>query len=98
MSKESEQIDKLASFIMSEIDGEPSKSEGAIDCAIRLLKEGKDTKLAERKRCAGVVEGLPNPECGCESNFNGCVICIHRAIIQGVKKNILHQINNPESE
>jgi len=33
-----EQIDRLAEFIMSEVEGEPSKSEGAVDCAIRLLK------------------------------------------------------------
>lgn len=36
------QIDKLASFIMDEIPGEPSESEGAIDCAIRLLRERED--------------------------------------------------------
>ena len=35
----SHQIDKLALFIIENIDGEPSKSEGAIDTAIRLLKE-----------------------------------------------------------
>ena len=33
------QIDKLARFIMSEIDGEPSRSEGSVDCAIRLLRQ-----------------------------------------------------------
>lgn len=31
------QIDRLATFIMDVIDGEPSESEGAIDTAIRLL-------------------------------------------------------------
>jgi len=33
------QIDKLALFIIENIDGEPSKSEGVIDTAIRLLKK-----------------------------------------------------------
>jgi hypothetical protein len=33
------QIDKLASFIMNEIEGEPSQDEGAGDCAIRIIKE-----------------------------------------------------------
>ncbi len=33
------QVDRLAKFIMSSIDGEPSQDEGAIDCAIRLLRE-----------------------------------------------------------
>jgi len=32
-----EQIDKLANFIMAEVDGEPSESEGAVDCAIRII-------------------------------------------------------------
>ena len=32
-----EQIDKLAKFIMENIPGEPSESEGAVDTAIRLL-------------------------------------------------------------
>lgn len=31
------QIDKLANFIARNIPGEPSKDEGAVDCAIRLL-------------------------------------------------------------
>lgn len=35
--KAQEQINKLAKFILGNIEGEPSKSEGA--CAIRLLKE-----------------------------------------------------------
>ena len=39
-----EQIDKLANFIMDEIEGEPGKSEGAVGTAIRLLK-----KLPEHK-------------------------------------------------
>ncbi len=32
-----EQIDKLAKFIMAEVPGEPSESEGAVDCAIRIM-------------------------------------------------------------
>lgn len=38
------QIDRLANFIMAEIPGEPSQSEGAIDTAIRLLK-ARQTKM-----------------------------------------------------
>ena len=33
------QINKLANFIMQEVDGEPSQSEGAIDTAIRLIRK-----------------------------------------------------------
>jgi len=37
-----EGIERLANFIITIIEGEPSKSEGAIDCAIRLLKNYHD--------------------------------------------------------
>ena len=39
-----EQIDKLAKFIAENVAGEPSKSEGAVDCAIRLMKKTKQVK------------------------------------------------------
>jgi hypothetical protein len=32
-----EQIDRLAGYIMHNVEGEPSKSEGAVDCAIRII-------------------------------------------------------------
>ena len=32
------QINKLANFIMSEVEGEPSQSQGAVDTAIRIIK------------------------------------------------------------
>ena len=31
------QIDKLANFIMREVPGEPAKSEGAVECAMRVI-------------------------------------------------------------
>ena len=34
----SSQIDKLANFIMSEVEGEPSQSQSAVDTAIRIIK------------------------------------------------------------
>lgn len=33
-----QQIDKLANFIMAEVEGEPSLNEGAVDTAIRLIR------------------------------------------------------------
>jgi hypothetical protein len=33
------QIDRLAVFIMDEVPGEPSQSQGAVDTAIRIIKE-----------------------------------------------------------
>ena len=34
-----EAVDKLANFIMADVDGEPSEDEGAVDCAIRIIKQ-----------------------------------------------------------
>lgn len=34
-----EQINRLANYIMEHVPGEPSRSEGAVDTAIRLLRE-----------------------------------------------------------
>jgi len=35
------QIDELASFIMAEVPGEPSRSEGAVATAIRIMRKQK---------------------------------------------------------
>ena len=37
--QQQEQIDRLANFIMAEVDGEPSQSQGAVDTAIRIIRE-----------------------------------------------------------
>ena len=34
-----DEIDKLANFIMAEVEGEPLQNEGAGTCAIRIIKE-----------------------------------------------------------
>ncbi len=38
MSK-NKQIEKLANFIMAEVDGEPFQSEGVVDTAIRIIRK-----------------------------------------------------------
>ena len=38
------QVSRLASFIMSEIPGEPSQDQGAIDTAIRLLSRHAEVR------------------------------------------------------
>ena len=43
------EIAKLGNFIIQEIDGEPSRDEGACDTAIRLLRERKKTDLSASK-------------------------------------------------
>lgn len=34
-----EQVDRLARFILREVEGEPSESQGAVDTAIRIIRE-----------------------------------------------------------
>ena len=34
-----QQVERLSAFILSEVPGEPSQSEGAVDTAMRLLRE-----------------------------------------------------------
>lgn len=46
------QIQKLANFIMEEVEGYPNASEGAGDCAIRIIK---DQKAHIEELRAGVV-------------------------------------------
>ena len=52
------QIERLATFIMDEIPGEPSRSEGAVDTAIRLLKRAyvpSSLKKREGNETLGMV-------------------------------------------
>lgn len=44
------QIEKLADFIMAEVDGEPSQSEGAGDTAIRIIRSLRDKLNAAEER------------------------------------------------
>lgn len=52
------QIEKLAQFIMDEVPGEPSQSEGAVDTAIRLLRglPGPDDLVIRREDYDAAVE------------------------------------------
>ena len=70
-----EQIDQLANFILKEFPNEPGKetSEGAVECAIRLLKASKiDSKFElsrerlqqiriEAAKCAGEFSTVGHP-------------------------------------
>ena len=38
-----EAVDRLAKYIMAEVDGEPSQGDGACDCAVRILGEQQAT-------------------------------------------------------
>ena len=66
-----EQIDKLANFIMSEIEGEPSQDEGAGDTAIRIIKQLK-TEIEKYEIALNKLARLGNePELG---NSDGNII------------------------
>jgi hypothetical protein len=46
------QIDRLAKFIMDEVPGEPSQSEGAVDTAIRIMRNLRDRLEAAKEALA----------------------------------------------
>ena len=52
------QVSRLARFIMEEIPGEPSRSEGAVDTAIRIM-QGLRPAAGSRERIAGLLSTFP---------------------------------------
>ena len=46
------QIEGLGKFILENVPGEPSQSEGAVDCAIRILRKQKVVIKAADEVCA----------------------------------------------
>lgn len=56
------QVERLAQVIMHEIPNEPSQSEGAIDCAIRLLRQ-RQRVLEEEEKDAMQIPDTPYAEC-----------------------------------
>lgn len=57
---EREQIDKLANFIMAEIEGEPSQSQGVVDTTIRLIKQLRTALAAAKKENSRLTSRLDN--------------------------------------
>ncbi len=51
------QIDKLANFIMAEVEGEPSISEGAGDTAIRIIKKLQKQSISKDDIAGAVARG-----------------------------------------
>ena len=43
-----QQVDRLAKFILAEVPGEPKESEGAVDTAIRVIKDRDSEATALR--------------------------------------------------
>jgi hypothetical protein len=65
------QIDKLSEFILTSIPGEPSRNEGAVDTAIRLLQERCEPDQADQ--CPDYIEPLA-PEVICENGACAMVL------------------------
>lgn len=57
VTAESEQIGRLAQFILSEVPGEPSENEGAVDTAIRLIRRGLPPLNAEAEQPTEAIVG-----------------------------------------
>jgi hypothetical protein len=52
------QIDSLARFIVEEVPGEPSQSEGAVDTAIRVMRNHLAHRALVRKRLKGILKRI----------------------------------------
>lgn len=52
-----QQIDRLAKFIMEEVPGEPSEDQGAVDTAIRLIRDKVDKEAAFEGAMAAAFRG-----------------------------------------
>ena len=50
-----DQVERLAKFILDRIPGEPSRSEGAIDCAIRIMGEQQNVIIDHAIKLQGVA-------------------------------------------
>ena len=71
MKKET-QIEKLAAFIMNEVDGEPSQDEGAGDCAIRLIKSYKEQITAAKLLAEKFVNKVETGKARSKETYADC--------------------------
>ena len=57
ITQRDEQIEKLAAFIIAQVPGEPSKSEGAVDTAIRIItQQAQELERVKEERDAWQVK------------------------------------------
>ena len=64
MPKSQEEIDRLSEFIMGEVPGEPSQSEGAIDTIIRVYWEMKERIEAGERLMEKIARSIKDHEAG----------------------------------
>lgn len=85
-SRAQSQVDELGAFILAEVDGEPSRSEGAVECAIRVIREhiaALATARRERDEAVGVVRDWHRWRTGDEGISFGSVVARARALVAG---------------
>lgn len=61
-SESQRQIDRLAEFIMNEVPGEPSMSQGAVETAIRLIRDNVLAKDVDEVQTGDDDSSEPTPK------------------------------------
>lgn len=73
MQTPEEQIGVLADFIMAEFAGmEPSRNEGAVECAMRIMREQKLGLERLRRMEARVLHAVECPRCRVAGDASLC--------------------------
>lgn len=82
----SEQIKRLADFIVAEIPGEPSESEGAVDTAIRVMRSMKAMHFARDACCDELSDALGWPKRKYDGRWDEAL-----EAVRGLKSAVEHQ-------
>ena len=73
------QLKILTDYIMAEVDGEPSRNEGAADTAIRIIKQLR----AENKELRSCLKTHGCHHVGCQANGPGGCNCGLQKALEG---------------
>lgn len=60
VSSLAEQVDTLANYIMADVPGEPSQSQGAVDTAIRVMQEMATERTNLGREAGGLLFDIPD--------------------------------------
>lgn len=77
-----EQIKRLADFIMEEVPGEPSQSEGAVDTAIRVMQQERQKTAALRSAMSKYGRHLKGCDFNATSLGEACTCGFGRVLAQ----------------
>lgn len=75
------QIDKLANFIMASVPGEPSQSEGAVDCAMRII----ESQAKEIERLTDRIKSM-EPELSMLRSYQGMTVTEQNEMIEQISQ------------